>query len=161
MWASLQLPAHLWLLFNSGLWVSAALLSWASDVQGIRPYLVVRICSGACHSPSELVYTNAGYEWWRQYYTYQAGCFCRARQKANSLKLKQKGRCWVFWVHVVGEHNFWTSRDLHHQDIFYVTLLLPFTLTSTLILYWSACFISAQQSLWKRRVLYTNGIDQA
>lgn len=49
----------------------------------------------------------------------------------------------------------------YHQDSFYVTLLLPFTLTSTLILYGSACFISAQQSLWKRGVLYTNGIDQA
>ena len=163
MWASLQLPARLWLLCNSGLWVSAALLSRASDVHGIRPYLAVRICSHACHSPSEFVYANAGYEWWWQYYINQAGCFCHAWQEANSQTLMQKREMLGVWGSCSWRTQFLKLQGLiqYHQDSFYVTLLLPFTPTSTLILYGSACFISAQQSLWKRGVLYIYGIDQA
>ena len=130
MWASLQLPARLWLLCNSGLWVSAALLSRASDVHGIRPYLAVRICSHACHSPSEFVYANAGYEWWWQYYINQAGCFCHAWQEANSQTLMQKREMLGVWGSCSWRTQFLKLQGLiqYHQDSFYVTLLLPFTL---------------------------------
>lgn len=78
--------------------------------------------------------------WWQQYYRNQSGYFCCVWQEANSRKFKQKGRCWVLLLHVIGEHRFRTSRDSHSiiriLSLSPSTLHPPLTLTSALILYW-------------------------
>lgn len=119
------------------------------------------------HVTSEFVYTNAGYEWSDGNTIYKSQMFLSCMTKSQPhRRLMQKEMLGV-WGSCSWRTQFLKLQGLHKHstlqtDSFMSTsfsFLHPFTLC-TLILYGSACFISAQ-SLWKRGVLYTYGIDQA